>query len=350
MGTAPAAPREETAGSASGKRRRRSRLISVVQAALGVAVLGWLLLSGAIDWRALAGLLTAGWVLPVTACLCLGNFAFAAWRLRVLMEAQDLRLPFMVAFRLSVTAVFFSWCIPGGTGGDLVKMYFLGRWNPGRVTEAVTITLWDRAIGLATFLILALGAAAFAPRLVMSEPILAALLAACAVLLLMGAAALALALHTDWSRRWPLARLERFGRPGRTVIRIFHVVHGYRRRPMALLAGIGLSLCAQACLLGGLLALATVVAEGGARPIMLVLMPMGTVTNALPITPGGLGVGEAAFEELFRLAGLSGGADVSLSWRAVAMVMSLPGMWFYLRYRSVICGTAVPPVSPRPTG
>ncbi|MBN2560819.1 MAG: flippase-like domain-containing protein [Phycisphaerae bacterium] len=301
--------------------------------ALGLGVLAWLLFSGAIDWSAIGRLLTTRWVLPAAACLCLGNFTMTAWRLRVLMEAQDLRLPFASAFQLTVTAAFFSWCIPGGTGGDLVKMYFLGRWNPGKITEAVTITLWDRAIGLATFLMLALIAAAFVPSLVMSEPVVAGLLGTCAVALLVGAALLALALYTDWSQRWPLRTLEHLGRPGQTILRMFRVMHGYRRRPVALLSGVVLSLCAQACLLGTAFTLATVVTDSGARPIMLVLMPMGWVTNALPISPGGLGVGEAALEALFKLVGLSGGAAVSLSWRAVAMVMSLPGFWFYLRGR-----------------
>jgi hypothetical protein len=132
---------------------------------------------------------------------------------------------------------------------------------------------------------------------------------------------------------------------GQTLIRIFEVVHAYRRRPVALLAGIGFSLCAQTFLVAGAFLLAIVVASDGADPVMLVLMPLGYVANALPLTPGGLGVGEAAFEQLFQLAGLSGGADVALSWRAVAMLASLPGLWFYLRMRSSVSSPArMPPL------
>lgn len=311
----------------------RSVVVRILQLALGLGVLAWLLLSGAIQWNAVRGLLGSTWVLPVAALLQVVNLVFTAWRLRVLMEAQNLPLPFWSAFRLAYTAAFFSWCIPGGTGGDLVKMYYLGRWYPGKVTEAVTVTLWDRAVGLATFLMLALMAAAFVPSLVFEHRSVAALLGMCLGLLLVGGLGLGLALWTDWSRRWPLSALARLGRPGQTLIRVFHVVHAYRKRPQALFGGIGLSLCAQVCLLGITMAVATVVTAGGAKPIMLVLLPMGWVTNALPLSPGGLGVGEAAQEELFKLVGLSGGAAVSLSWRAVAMVVSLPGLWFYLRSR-----------------
>ena len=313
--------------------RLRRICLGVIQTAVGLGVLAWLLLSGAIDWHSIGRLLTVGWVLPTAAGLSLVNYAFMSWRLRVLMQAQDLRLPFLAAYRLTVTAAFFSWVIPGGTGGDLVKMYFLGRWYPGKVTEAITITLWDRAIGLATFLMLGLIAAAFMPNLALSLPAITSLLITCVAALLVGGVVLALALHTDWTQRWPLATLERFGRAGQTVLRMFRVMHAYRRRLGSLVAGVILSLCAQACLLATAYSLATVVVDGGARPVMLVVLPIGWVTNALPISPGGLGVGEAAQEQLFKLVGLSGGAAVSISWRAVAIVMSLPGLWFYFRGR-----------------
>ena len=315
----------------TGKLRRIC--ISLIQYAVGLSVLGWLFFTGKIDWHSMRRLLSAGWVLPTAAGLCLVNYGFMAWRLRVLMQAQDLRLPFAAAYRLTVTATFFSWIIPGGTGGDLVKMYFLGRWYPGKITEAVTITLWDRAIGLATFLMLGLIAAGFMPGLALAHREIARLLMTCAATLAAGGVVLGLALYTDWSRRWPLVVLERFGRVGETILRMFRVMYAYRRHPSALVGAVVLSLCAQAGLLAIACTLATVVVDGGAKPVMLVVLPIGWVANALPVTPGGAGVGELAQEHLFKLVGLSGGADVLLSWRALGVIMSLPGLWFYFRSR-----------------
>ena len=40
------------------------------------------------------------------------------------------------------------------------------------------------------------------------------------------------------------------------------------------------------------------------------LMPIGLITVAIPIAPGGIGIGHVAFESLYQLAGLSGGADI----------------------------------------
>ena len=40
------------------------------------------------------------------------------------------------------------------------------------------------------------------------------------------------------------------------------------------------------------------------------LMPIGLITIAIPISPGGIGIGHVAFESLYSLAGYSGGADI----------------------------------------
>ena len=40
------------------------------------------------------------------------------------------------------------------------------------------------------------------------------------------------------------------------------------------------------------------------------LMPIGLITVAIPLAPGGIGIGHAAFESLYQLAGFSGGADI----------------------------------------
>lgn len=58
---------------------------------------------------------------------------------------------------------------------------------------------------------------------------------------------------------------------------------------------------------------------------ILPLVPLGMLANALPLTPGGIGVGEAAFESLFRSVGVNGGAEAILAWRLLTTVIDLCG-------------------------
>ena len=66
---------------------------------------------------------------------------------------------------------------------------------------------------------------------------------------------------------------------------------------------------------------------------MVVLIPLGFLVNALPLTPGGLGVGEVAFDKLFALAGLAGGVEALLAWRVLTTVIDISGLVFYLQER-----------------
>ena len=54
------------------------------------------------------------------------------------------------------------------------------------------------------------------------------------------------------------------------------------------------------------------------------------IANALPITPGGMGVGEAATETLFRSIGTPGGAILMVTWRASTVAICVLGAIFFL--------------------
>jgi len=64
---------------------------------------------------------------------------------------------------------------------------------------------------------------------------------------------------------------------------------------------------------------------------MCLVIPMGYIANSLPLTPGGLGVGETAFNALFDITGLHGGAEALLCWRIWSVLVGILGLIFYLR-------------------
>jgi uncharacterized membrane protein YbhN (UPF0104 family) len=68
-----------------------------------------------------------------------------------------------------------------------------------------------------------------------------------------------------------------------------------------------------------------------AQPLTVCLLALlGLLANALPITPGGLGVGEAAFEGLFRTVGYGGGARLILAWRVGMLALCCLGCALYI--------------------
>ena len=62
------------------------------------------------------------------------------------------------------------------------------------------------------------------------------------------------------------------------------------------------------------------------------LMPIGLITVAIPVAPGGIGIGHAAFESLYLLAGHSGGADIFNVFVIVQLSVFLLGGIPYFLY------------------
>jgi hypothetical protein len=57
------------------------------------------------------------------------------------------------------------------------------------------------------------------------------------------------------------------------------------------------------------------------------------MTTALPLAPGGLGVGHVAFDKLFAMVGLQGGANVFNVMVLTQLALNLLGVFPYLLYR-----------------
>jgi len=119
-----------------------------------------------------------------------------------------------------------------------------------------------------------------------------------------------------------------------STIRALDSVHAVRRHPKRLAAAILLSAMGQ-LLLGGTFALVgTVLMPGVPHVLVALLALLGLVANWLPLTPGGLGVGEAAFAAIFALVGHSGGARMLLAWRVGMLPLAALGAVLYVRGRT----------------
>ena len=311
-------------------------LFTALRIALGVGLLWYLGTSGAIQWPALLGL---AWAWPITLAaflLLLVDMMVTAWRLCVLLAARGMHLSVWASTKLTLIGIFFNACLPGSTGGDLIKIYYATEGNRGRRTEVTTIILLDRAAGMFALMLWPLLVAPFFPQLLKQVPVLKTLLGGAAIV----AAALLVGFLVAWSRwlkssallAWFFRRLPF----GSYAERVYETVHAYRNHPGPILAAVGISLLAHTMSVGvTMLAIAAVNPAGATWP-MAVLIPLGHLANTLPLTPGGLGVGEAAFNKLFSMAGFTGGAEGLLGWRLFTIMLGLIGLVFYLKGREKV--------------
>jgi uncharacterized protein (TIRG00374 family) len=97
-----------------------------------------------LDWRYL-GLAFAAFGPPL--------FLMAV-RWRILMLASGVTIPFWILVRLHYMSFFFNTFMPGGAGGDIIKVVYVTRHSEQKA-EAAIMVLIDRVVGLAGLLAMA---------------------------------------------------------------------------------------------------------------------------------------------------------------------------------------------------
>tara|TARA_R110002111_G_scaffold217903_1_gene280210 strand:+ start:892 stop:1788 length:897 start_codon:yes stop_codon:yes gene_type:complete len=286
---------------------------------------------GVIDWTSLSGLIIAWPYTLLAVILFFVATILQALRLQILINAHQMSLSYMAAVKLTLIGLFFSTYLPGATGGDLIKIYYASKENPGSKAEVITILFLDRFMGLFSLLTLPVFLAPFFIDLIRSQEILQALL------ILSLSISSSIVLITFIAAKFELVDskliywLNNKVRYGHLLSRALHTIHYYKRSLGPLLKALAISYFLQLLMVGVSFSIAEATNIFGADLKMLFLIPMGYMANSFPLTPGGLGIGEAAMESLFLLGGLTGGAETLLGWRLIMILVGLLGLVYYLK-------------------
>lgn len=301
----------------------------VARLAVGVGLFYYILTTTG-DLSALKVLVHKWWILGAMMTLPFLGAILESARLRVLFNAQGMRFTLPRLYQFIAVANFFNYVMPGGVGGDLVKLYYLASEQKGRALETATVLAVDRAVALFTWLLLLIAFAALNASAVASRVSLL-LMAATAVGVMLALIGVAVLSASERLRRTVLFRYLTTRAPLHAHIkRISDALYAYRDRQHVLLQAVLLSLPGHLFLAVAFSAAASVLIPQA--PVLLVglLTFIGLLANMLPITPGGLGVGEAAFHKLFTLFGHAGGAYLLLSWRLAVLPFGLAGGLLYM--------------------
>ena len=79
----------------------------------------------------------------------------ATVRWQLLLRIQGIRLSWLRAGAIVMIGLFFNQFLPGGVGGDAMRLYFVFKLAPGRKIGATPSVAMDRVLGLLTLLFLA---------------------------------------------------------------------------------------------------------------------------------------------------------------------------------------------------
>jgi len=310
--------------------RLRPKAGVVLKLLFGAGVFAWMAWSGKLNLSQVARSLSRWPAMLAIAGLGYTQIGVVAWRWRSLLQAQDIRLSFRRTWGLVMIGLLFNLALPGAVGGDLIKGYYVTRAAAGRKSNAATSVVMDRVIGLIGLLFLGAAMAAVNLRETMRSP-------ATRSLGLLTAGGLVAALAGLYAAVMAGNRLSGWDLLPGVLKNVFRALHEYRKKSRVIPKALGLSVLNQGITCGMYyLALQTTGAAQLPMGQFFLIVPLGLVTTAIPISPGGIGVGQAAFFALFKIvapAYASAGTDAFTAFQVMTILLCLSGAYWYVSHK-----------------
>jgi uncharacterized protein (TIRG00374 family) len=265
--------------------------------------------------------------------------AINSWRWNVLNGALGFGIRYREAFSLSMIGLLFTVVIPGSVGGDVIKAYYVGTRVPNRRAHAFTTILMDRFLGLLSLLTLAAVGVCWNYHVILTNKFMTTL-ATFVVMAFLGSSLFLMA--TVLASNQLTGVLRRF--EGRVplmghAVKSCEALQAFRAKPGVLLIGVLMSLPSHliACL-GMRVAMGMVGA--GEMPLerFLLIVPLGLISTVIPLSPGGVGIGQAAFYGLCEALSRGSGAAASNAftvYQTLQVAVYLSGFVSYLSHKHI---------------
>jgi hypothetical protein len=230
--------------------------------------------------------------------------------------------------------------LPGSVGGDVMKAYYLCQRTPESRSQVLTTLFIDRILGLLALLILPMIAVAWNLDLLTRVPAMKALFYAVSAVVAIAVVGFATVAAAGPGIAARLAHVSAMPRLTGLVSKLLEAMVSYREKPGVLLQAIVLGLVNHMiAVYAFMLAARTIAPVPVGYQEMLFVVPLGLATTAVPISPAGIGVGQAAFFSLFSgMPGVSGrlGSEACTVYQFVMILVYLTGIGVYIFYRGEV--------------
>jgi len=251
-----------------------------------------------------------GWFFLATV-IFIASSLLGALRIRLMTRSHQIDIPFLRHLRYIYIGYFFNPILMGSTGGDVVRSYYLTK-ETGKKTEIVTVVFLDRFVGISVLVFIALLAIGFN----IGEEKIRSLFFGTGLLflVLIGTAGLL-------SSRRVVQNLSFFSRffPNNRLKKIFknalNTLNQTKQYKGTLLKAAFLTFIFQssAILSCWVVSHSLTVIDPIPLKYFFLFLPIVFTLSAIPISLGGLGVGEAIFAGLFSLVGVPEADAISIA-------------------------------------
>lgn len=306
-----------------------NHILQILKYLVGIGLIAWLVSTNQINLNMVKDLTSQ--TIFIAIFLSFLSLLFATARLKLLLNNQDFNISSVNIYKLNILGIFYSLFLPGGVSGDVVKGYHLLKYRNDKnsKTNIVTTLFLDRYLGLLSMFILA----SIVMTLASSAPTKLKYLYHVITLVTAGLAIAPFLVY----------KLIVFFHGHHMLTKYDYLYNKIMKIKFSMQKFINLKLILISLLygvVGHLLSILIiwVVSENVDASVgllnTLIISPLAFVVNLLPISPGGMGVGEKAFQELFLLYGVSGGATVFFISRFFMYLPGLLGLYVFLQNKA----------------
>lgn len=273
------------------------------------------------------------WLVPGFICFGL-VLLVGSIRWQLLMQVQGINLGWIRVWCLVMIGMFFNLCLPGGVGGDLVKVFFAMREAPKQKSGVLLSIVVDRATGMFALILVSIGVFAYFQTELMALPMIRPFLITVGIIFggFMGLILTGLIID-----RFHLASRLPEKMPGHAaIIDIARAFSVYAKAWKAIVAATALSLLLNVFIFGAAIFAAFAFVGNPGAPAMISVIPIVNTISSLPISLAGIGVREGLFALMLNsmygtpkeLATL-----ISLTGFALVVLWGLIGGVVYLTYK-----------------
>lgn len=260
------------------------------------------------------------------------------YRWHCFLKTQDIHLPFMTVFKLVFIGLFFNIALPGAVSGDIIKAHYVGKVVTGKRAKGFSSIFFDRVVGVSALIYVSAVALIISglQSWTHSIPIvLQRFVFGLAILVTVSFAYLFLIGDTKDPVLKTFRYLENKQKKFGSLTRIYEGLREYRNHGVTVFWMTVYSMLIHATVLSSFVCFCYALGEMQLQPLgLFVLMPLAMIVTVIPIAPGGLGTGHAAFLFLLRIMGSDRGADLFNMILSLQIVLGLFGALIYLRFKA----------------
>jgi uncharacterized membrane protein YbhN (UPF0104 family) len=314
--------------------------VNLIKFGLVLGLLWWLHHSGKLDMAMLAELRKYPHRVLLATLFCFINILLVSWRWRYLLQARLAHAPALSElYFINWIGLFFSTVLPGSVTGDVIKIFYVKK-NGREVSNAFLLfsCFLDRLMGV-TGLVLLMGFFSLInyPDLLALSPRLKPLLHFNFLILAITVTGLLIFFFTPRLIDKLLEYFSKIKFLQKIQPRLSDLWRDLTVARPKMFWAITISFVVQfiGVVIFHLLVSPQYITD---LSLMMVLsfIPLGFVAVAIPIAPGGLGVGHAAFATLFSFAGESNGANFFNMYFILMIVVNIMGAipWLVMRKKA----------------